>query len=699
MNSHLQSMDSNDPWGKRWINQAPQLDLKAETGTKHHGKARLLDNESRNEIASRRQSEVFKERSKLGSEMGESRLLSEDQSFKYGKPAGNLDFSAIFDENAHFLYGRQRTRSGHWPKANGLRRLSEADRLLARDAEWMGNPFQKRDHIEFEKGVCRVTEHRIGHSEIFLRELSRKTAKYAEWAEYHPSVDDLVLNRHRKPSKKLFLKEQKTFFMRKSNYFWKFNPILFDEVKPRSPCARSQSPASVSRTSRKKPFNALTGIQTKDNLPDSLDMIKERMGLTRNRRSAGMMSLNKVDGVKRMLADLNGKRSCTNFRIFDEFIDGETSTRIELNKDKNQQPAGLFTGHGTKEFNRRLSIDIAGRRSLRKQELLNGINQASQELEPHADSKFGASGHQRKHATKQQDADLQGSEESRSILISQLRVGELKLTPAKNISMASLYAYETPIKERTIKDIDEAERTSKKGNTSFYVGHINLISPSNFPSFPDILNSKKIKLLKRQRPSRPQISENHQTIRKRAQQDASKKTHLDTEIIDTLILLGPPRPRRAIAYAGMPSHQAHELGLNHDNATQPQAEFQGNRCFCKVTKCLKRYCSCFSSGQPCGPQCSCSGCSNQEKNPERDRIRARIKRKDPHAFDSKVESGGHVKLLRSGCRCSHTKCQKKYCECFRNGVSCGPHCRCKQCQNGKVAVAKPEIVVSAKGNY
>lgn len=699
MNSYLQSMDSNDPWGKRSVAQALHLDFKAEPANKNQPKARHLDNESRNEIASRRQSEVFKERSKLGSEMGESRLLSEDQSFKYGKTAGDLDFSAIFDENAHFLYGRQRTRSGHWPKGNGLRRLSEADRLLARDAEWMGNPFQKRDHLEFEKGVFRVTQQRMGHSEIFLRELSRKTAKYAEWAEYHPSVDDLVLNRHRKPSKKLFLKEQKTFFMRKSNYFWKFNPILFDEVKPVSSCARSQSPASVSRTSRKKPFKPLTDNTPKDNLPDSLDMIKERMGLPRNRRSAGMMSLNKVDGVKRMLADLNGKRSCSNFRLFDEFIEGETSTRIELNREKNQHPVGLFTGSEMKEFNRRLSIDIAGHRSLRKQELLNEIKHTNQELEPWVDSKFGATGRGPKRSARDPDGDLQGSEESRSILISQLRVGELKLTPAKNISMGSLYAYETPIKERAIKDIDEAERTSKKGNASFYVGHINLISPSNFPSFPDILNSKKIKLLKRAKATRPKISENNQTIRKRAQKEASNKPHLESEIIDTLILLGPPRPKRTIAYPGMPSHQAHQLGLNPDNATQPQTEFQGNRCFCKVTKCLKRYCSCFSSGQPCGPQCSCSGCSNQEKNPERDRIRARIKRKDPHAFDSKVESGGHVKLLRSGCRCSHTKCQKKYCECFRNGVSCGPHCKCKQCQNGKVTAVKPTIVVSSQVNY
>lgn len=33
-------------------------------------------------------------------------------------------------------------------------------------------------------------------------------------------------------------------------------------------------------------------------------------------------------------------------------------------------------------------------------------------------------------------------------------------------------------------------------------------------------------------------------------------------------------------------------------------------CKCKKTKCLKKYCECFSSGMPCGMFCKCENCEN-----------------------------------------------------------------------------------------
>lgn len=33
-------------------------------------------------------------------------------------------------------------------------------------------------------------------------------------------------------------------------------------------------------------------------------------------------------------------------------------------------------------------------------------------------------------------------------------------------------------------------------------------------------------------------------------------------------------------------------------------------CKCKKTKCLKKYCECYNSKEPCGKFCQCEGCEN-----------------------------------------------------------------------------------------
>lgn len=33
-------------------------------------------------------------------------------------------------------------------------------------------------------------------------------------------------------------------------------------------------------------------------------------------------------------------------------------------------------------------------------------------------------------------------------------------------------------------------------------------------------------------------------------------------------------------------------------------------CTCKKTRCVKKYCTCFASGNKCGPECSCEDCLN-----------------------------------------------------------------------------------------
>jgi len=43
-----------------------------------------------------------------------------------------------------------------------------------------------------------------------------------------------------------------------------------------------------------------------------------------------------------------------------------------------------------------------------------------------------------------------------------------------------------------------------------------------------------------------------------------------------------------------------------------KSENSVKKCTCSKSKCLKLYCECFASGQPCGPDCGCKECCNNE---------------------------------------------------------------------------------------
>lgn len=46
-----------------------------------------------------------------------------------------------------------------------------------------------------------------------------------------------------------------------------------------------------------------------------------------------------------------------------------------------------------------------------------------------------------------------------------------------------------------------------------------------------------------------------------------------------------------------------------------------------------------------------------------------------HRTDKTIQAKAH------GCRCSKTKCVRRYCECFGNNLFCGPCCSCNECYN------------------
>lgn len=47
---------------------------------------------------------------------------------------------------------------------------------------------------------------------------------------------------------------------------------------------------------------------------------------------------------------------------------------------------------------------------------------------------------------------------------------------------------------------------------------------------------------------------------------------------------------------------------------------------------------------------------------------------------------------RKPCHCKRSHCQKKYCECYGNGVACTNGCKCQQCENSgnNTVVAQPK---------
>jgi hypothetical protein len=105
----------------------------------------------------------------------------------------------------------------------------------------------------------------------------------------------------------------------------------------------------------------------------------------------------------------------------------------------------------------------------------------------------------------------------------------------------------------------------------------------------------------------------------------------------------------------------------------------GINCRCVKSQCLKLYCDCFQSGVVCGTDCMCVKCLNtaEESGDYGEVTKARALRicRNPDAFKKKTKKTGE------GCSCKNSKCLKKYCDCFNNGLPCTPKCSCRDCQN------------------
>jgi hypothetical protein len=114
-------------------------------------------------------------------------------------------------------------------------------------------------------------------------------------------------------------------------------------------------------------------------------------------------------------------------------------------------------------------------------------------------------------------------------------------------------------------------------------------------------------------------------------------------------------------------------------------------CTCKKTKCIKKYCECFSSGVFC-QNCKCENCENKPYLIDNNNNNNNINKKEEELNENKtikqiseseiicdINDNYSKKLII--CTCSKSGCNKNYCECFKAKVKCNNKCRCIKCLN------------------
>lgn len=118
---------------------------------------------------------------------------------------------------------------------------------------------------------------------------------------------------------------------------------------------------------------------------------------------------------------------------------------------------------------------------------------------------------------------------------------------------------------------------------------------------------------------------------------------------------------------GLSSNEEEKQQEESENKQKFYTEFNsGYKCSCTKTQCNRYYCECYAQGRYC-VDCNCKNCLNLPPS------NACTNKRPGHSEPKKKE------LVT--CTCTRSGCNKKYCECFKNGSKCSSACRCVGCEN------------------
>lgn len=127
-------------------------------------------------------------------------------------------------------------------------------------------------------------------------------------------------------------------------------------------------------------------------------------------------------------------------------------------------------------------------------------------------------------------------------------------------------------------------------------------------------------------------------------------------------------------------------------------------CSCKNSNCLRLHCACFKELGYCKPTCRCDNCLNKaEFNKTRNFVIEKTKFIFSNAFNTHdpIEvtdvHGVTSSINPRGCNCK-SGCSRNYCDCRKVNGKCSYICKCDECNNDKVELAREDIMKIYKPN-